>query len=52
MNITIDEFKETAWNSDFDLVKKYVENGGDVNAFASNGVSALVTFDIKILNYL
>ncbi len=52
MKITIDQFKEAAWNSDFDVVKEYVENGGDVNAFASNGVSALVTFDIKILNYL
>lgn len=52
MLITIDQFKDAAWNGDFDLVRKYVEAGGDVNACASNGVSALVTFDTAILEYL
>ena len=52
MKITIDEFKDAAWNNDFDLVKEFIDKGGDVNAFASNGVSALVTFNIKILKYL
>lgn len=32
--------------------KNILKMEGDVNAFASNGVSAVVTFDIKILNYL
>lgn len=52
MKITIDKFKDAAWNGDFDTVKDYVDNGGDVNALASNGVSALVSFNVKILEYL
>lgn len=52
MNITVDQFKDAAWARNFDLVKEYVEGGGDVNACASNGVSALVTFDTDILEYL
>lgn len=52
MTISIDEFKEAAWEGDWDTVKKYVEAGSDVNAMASNGVNALVTLDIKMLEYL
>ena len=52
MSITIDQFKNAAWEGNLGVVKKYVESGGDVNACASNGVSALVTFDTNILEYL
>lgn len=52
MKITIDQFKDASWEGNFDIVKEYVEGGGDVNACASNGVSALVTFDANILEYL
>ncbi len=52
MNIDVDIFKEAAWKEDFETVKRYVEAGGDVNALASNGVNALVTFNTDILEYL
>lgn len=52
MAISVDEFKEAAWKANWDTVKKFVEAGGDVNAIASNGVNALVAFDIKMLDYL
>lgn len=52
MNITVDQFKDAAWEGNFDTVKAYVEAGGDVEACASNGVNALVTFDVPILDYL
>lgn len=52
MKITVDQFKDAAWEGNFAIVREYVEGGGDVNACASNGVSALVTFDTKILEYL
>ncbi len=52
MRITVDQFKDAAWEWNFAVVREYVEGGGDVNACASNGVSALVTFDTKILEYL
>lgn len=47
-----DQFKQAAWNADFQTVKRYVEEGGDINACGNNGVGALVTFDIEILEYL
>ncbi len=50
--VTVDAFKDAAWNGDFDTVKSYVEAGGDVNVCASNGVNALVSFHIPILDYL
>ena len=50
--ISADQFKQAAWSSDFDSVKKYVDEGGGVNACGNNGVGALVTFNIKILEYL
>jgi hypothetical protein len=50
--ISIDQFKEAAWAGDFEVVKKYIENGGNVNTCASNGVNALVSFNIRILEYL
>lgn len=52
MEITVDQFKQAAWENDFDTVRRYVEAGGDVNAMASNGVNALVTFNLEILDYL
>ena len=52
MIFTVDQFKDAAWGGNFDIVRQYVEAGGDVNACASNGVSALVTFDTNILEYL
>ena len=48
MNITVDRFKQAAWNQEFDLMKFYAKAGGDVNICASNGVNAYVTFNIKI----
>ena len=49
---TADQFKDAAWEGNIFIVKEYVEGGGDVNACASNGVSALVTFNTSILEYL
>ena len=45
--ISADAFKQAAWNSDFETVKRYVESDGDVNACGDNGVGALVSFDLK-----
>ena len=50
--ISADQFKQAAWNSDFDFVKRYVNGSGDINPCGNNGVGALVTFNIKILEYL
>jgi ankyrin repeat protein len=52
MKITVDQFKDASWDGNFDIVKEYVESGGDVNACASNSVNALVTFHTDILEYL
>jgi uncharacterized protein len=52
VKITIDQFKQAAWLGDFDIVRSYIEQGGDVHACASNGVSALVSSHIPILDYL
>jgi hypothetical protein len=35
MKITVDQFKDASWEGNFDIVKEYVESGGDVNACAS-----------------
>lgn len=50
--ISVDQFKQAAWNSDFDTVRQYVEEGGDISACGDNGVGALVSFNIDILDYL
>lgn len=52
MDVTVDEFKDAAWNGDIDVVKEYVESGGDIHASASNGVGALVSKHVSILEYL
>jgi len=52
MDMTVDQFKDASWEGHLDIVKAYVEGGGNVNACASNGVSALVTLDPRILEYL
>jgi hypothetical protein len=41
MKITVDQFKDASWDGNFDIVKEYVESGGDVNACASNADKAL-----------
>ena len=51
-NITVDQFKDAAWTGDIRIVREYIEAGGDVNALASNGVTALVALDPGVLEYL
>jgi len=50
--ISAEQFKQAAWNSDFEMVKRFVEAGGDIHACGNNGVGALVTFNTEILDYL
>ena len=50
--ISAEQFKQAAWNSDFEMVKGFVEAGGDIHACGNNGVGALVTFNTEILDYL
>lgn len=52
MSISPNQFKEAAWQADLATVQHYIEQGGDIHACGSNGVGALVSFDIEILDYL
>ena len=50
--ITADQFKNAAWEGNFEIICSYLSSGGDVNACASNGVNALVALNTEILEYL